>query len=274
MKIAIYQMDVIAGNPRANERKVQKWVEETMEAEKPDILVLPEMWTTAYTLKELQELAEDDRRETERFLQGLAKQHRVNLVAGSYATKVKNKIFNRAFVFNRSGELVYHYDKIHLVPMLDEPRYLEAGEKHAEVFELDGYKMGLVICYDLRFPELIRGLALAGANVLFVVAEWPEARASHWQILQQARAIENQCYVVSSNRVGTYDNVEFAGRSFVINPWGDVEAKGSQDQEETITATIDVGKVQEMRELVPVFASRVPTKYKKLHEEATQINGK
>ncbi|MDV2686036.1 carbon-nitrogen family hydrolase [Alkalihalophilus lindianensis] len=264
MKLAIYQMDIIPGNPEENRQKVAKWINEVCETDKPDTLVLPEMWTTAYTLDDLHDLAEDESEITLTFIKELAKKWQVNLVGGSFATKENDKIFNRAVVIDRKGNLVYQYDKMHLVPMLNEHLYLEGGQSSAETFELDGQKMGIVICYDLRFPELMRGLALEGAQAVYIVAEWPEARSNHWKVLQQARAIENQMYIVSSNRVGEYDGVEFCGNSMIVNPWGDFIHFATQDQEETIVASLDLEKVKEVRENVPVFKSRTPDFYKSL----------
>ncbi|WP_216831746.1 carbon-nitrogen family hydrolase [Alkalihalobacterium elongatum] len=262
MKVAIYQMDIIPGVPEENHKKVKHWLAQTMSLEnKPDVVVLPEMWTTAYTLTTLDLVSEDERRQTSSFLSELAKQYGVNIVGGSIATKESDGIYNRALIFNRSGERVHQYDKIHLVPMLSEHLYLAGGREKVQTFELDGVKVGVIICYDLRFPELARSLALAGAEVLFIVAEWPEARQAHWTALQQARAIENQMYVVSANRVSTYDGVEFCGRSLVINPWGETIAQGTQENEETITADLQLKNVQEVRHNVPVFKSRVPDLY-------------
>jgi predicted amidohydrolase len=145
--------------------------------------------------------------------------------------------------------------------MLDEPKYLSGGASRAEVFELDGVKMGLIICYDLRFPELARRLALEGAQVLHIVAEWPSARKDHWRALQLARAIENQMPVVSCNRVGATGGTEFCGTSMVIDAWGNVLAEGSEDREETLTASVDLREVPNVRKRVPVFESRVPELY-------------
>ncbi len=110
--------------------------------------------------------------------------------------------------------------------MLDEPSYFTGGQAPVQTFELDGSRMGVLICYDLRFPELARTLSLKEIDVLFIVAEWPAARASHWEILLQARAIENQCFVVSCNRVGAYNGVDFAGRSMIIDLGGRCLPKG------------------------------------------------
>jgi omega-amidase len=174
---------------------------------------------------------------------------------------VDEKIYNSALIVNRKGEFIYQYDKIHLVPMLDEPLFLEGGQEQAQLFELDGVKCGVIICYDLRFPELIRSLALKGAKVLFIPSEWPIVRREHWRYLQIARAIENQMYVVSCNRVGAYNNVEFAGTSMVTDPTGNVVVEGSIHQEQTLTTTINMEHVNHARELVPIFSSRVPRLY-------------
>lgn len=261
LKYAIYQMDIIAGKPSENRKKVKDWVKRTMTSWSPDILVLPEMWTTGYTLSVLEDLAEDGGRDTVPFLKELAERFKVNIIGGSVANKKNDGIYNSSYVVNRMGEVIYEYDKIHLVPMLDEHLYLKGGKEKARVFELDGIKMGLIICYDLRFPELSRELALKGAEVLHVVAEWPTARLEHWCALQKARAIENQMFVVSCNRVGCHDNVEFAGMSMIIDPWGNVLSIGSDRSEETIVNEVSLELTAKVRKDVPVFSSRVPELY-------------
>ncbi|MFS0750168.1 carbon-nitrogen family hydrolase [Oceanobacillus sp. 1P07AA] len=261
MRHAIYQMDIVPGNAEANRTKVKTWLERTVSMNDIDIIVLPEMWTTGYTLAELSEIADEEEEPTCTFLQQLALENQVHIIGGSIANKRNGKIYNTAIVVNCNGEKVYKYDKIHLVPMLDEPTYLDGGEEKVRTFELDGIKMGVIICYDLRFPELTRALAVSGAEVIYLVAEWPSARKEHWKALQLARAIENQCYIISANRVGIYDNVEFCGLSSVINPWGETQTLGSEHNEETIVDSIDRKKVSEARKNVPIFESRVPKLY-------------
>ncbi|GAA0332344.1 carbon-nitrogen family hydrolase [Oceanobacillus sp. FSL W7-1293] len=261
MKHAIYQMDIVPGDPESNRRRVEAWLINQVKEDKPDIVVLPEMWTTAYTLDQLDQIADLDGEPTRSFLKELAKTYQVHIIGGSFANKAEGAIYNTALVINNEGEEVYTYDKIHLVPMLNEPAYLAGGRKQARVFELDGIKMGLIICYDLRFPELARELALKGAEVIYIVAEWPSARKDHWKALQLARAIENQCYIISSNRIGAYDGVEFCGTSLIVDPWGTIVQEGSEEQEETLIETIAASNVDRIREEVPVFKSRVPEMY-------------
>ncbi|MFD2211420.1 carbon-nitrogen family hydrolase [Virgibacillus halophilus] len=262
MKYSIYQMDIYPGKPEKNRQKVKQWAEREVEKNNPDTVVLPEMWTTAYTLDDLAECADCNGEPTKSFLSDLAAKLNVNIIGGSVANKVVEDYYNSSFVFNRTGKLVYEYDKVHLVPMLNEPKYLTGGQRVPEVFELEGVKMGLIICYDLRFPEVIRTLALEGAQVLHIVAEWPDARTKHWVNLQIARAIENQMYIVSSNRIGMYDGTRFCGNSMVIDPWGDVLKQGSEEMEETLTIQLDLEKVKQVRNDVPIFKSRVPHLYK------------
>lgn len=255
-------MDIVPGDPQKNRKLVKKWAEEEVTKNSSDILVLPEMWTTAYTLSSLNEIADRDGEPTKCFLKKLAKTLNVNIIGGSIANKVNGNLYNTALVYDRSGNLVYEYNKVHLVPMLDEHHYLTGGKNPPEIFHLEGIKMGLVICFDLRFPEIIRSLALEGAQVLHIVAEWPCPRIDHWKYLQIARAIENQMYIVSSNRVGEYNSVKFCGTSMIIDPWGEIMKEGSKTNEESIFAELDLLKVKEVRKKVPIFSCRVPHLYK------------
>ncbi|MFA1820330.1 carbon-nitrogen family hydrolase [Virgibacillus oceani] len=261
MKYAIFQTEIIPANPEANEAQILRWTEKTVQTENPDTIVLPELWNSGYALDSLAEKADTNGERTKAFLGELAKKHSINIIGGSVGNKKNGKLFNSSFVFNRDGELVYEYDKIHLVPMLNEHHYLNGGEQKTEVFELDGIEMGLITCYDLRFPELARQLALEGANVLHIVAQWPKARKNHWRHLQLARAIENQQFVISCNTVGFSDETEFAGNSMVIDPWGNELALGDPTKKETITSAINLSIVPKIREDVPVFSSRVPKFY-------------
>lgn len=262
MKIAVYQMEIVPGKPEENMEKVKSWIQKEVKLAKPDVIVLPEMWTTSYTLEEIHLHADQDGKVIVPFLQELSTTHNINIVGGSFANSVGGEIYNTAVVTNRTGEVVYQYDKVHLVPMLNEPKYLAGGKKVPEVFELDGVKMGLIICFDLRFAEIIRPLALEGAEVLFIVAEWPIARIHHWKNIQVTRAIENQMFVVSCNNVGTYKNDTFGGTSMVVNPWGETLIEGSSTDEESVSITIDVKETLDVRKRVPVFTSRVPALYK------------
>lgn len=251
MKIAIYQMEIIPGEPEKNIEKVANWLSTLDDVE---IAVLPEMWNTSYTLEELVHITSDNgQREIEK-LSELAKQYQINIVGGSIAVRVEDKIYNRAIVINKKGELIHQYDKLHLVPMLDEPNYLTQGN-NISIFEIDNVKMGVIICYDLRFPEISRKLALEGIEVLFVVAEWPIERISQFEKLLNARAIENQVYVIVSNSIGKCNNTVFGGKSMVINPLGEATTKIILG-EGTIQATVNIEEIRNIRTKIPLLKTR------------------
>ncbi|MCH4985354.1 carbon-nitrogen family hydrolase [Macrococcoides goetzii] len=251
MKIAIYQMEIIPGEPEKNIEKVANWLSTLDDV---DIAVLPEMWNTSYTLEELINItSEAGQREIEK-LSELAKQYQINIVGGSIAVRVEDKIYNRAIVINKNGEHIHQYDKLHLVPMLDEPNYLTQGN-NISIFEIDNVKMGVIICYDLRFPEISRKLALEGIEVLFVVAEWPIERISQFEKLLYARAIENQVYVIASNSIGKCDDTVFGGKSMVINPLGEATTKIILG-EGTIQSKINIEEIRSIRSDIPLLKTR------------------
>lgn len=257
MKCAIYQMDIIPGNPDENIAKIRKWIGALDES--IEIVVLPEMWNTSYVLDELNELADEDGTREICALQEMAKVYHVHIVGGSIAVKSHGCIFNRSIVIDHDGEIVHQYDKVHLVPMLDEPKYLTAGN-HIQTFTLDEIKMGVIICYDLRFPEVSRKLALEGIEVLFVVAKWPASRIDAFNKLLYARAIENQVYVIACNNVGYCREEQFGGQSKVINPLGTL-VETLETAEGTLKVSVDLDYSKEVKSSIPVMDSRRPELY-------------
>jgi len=261
LQICLLQIDIAVGDPDTNFARLAEMMNRalTESATKPDVLVMPEMWNTGYALEEIRVLADRDGERTKALMSAVAAEHGVNIVAGSVADIRGDQVFNTIYVFDRSGQLVADYSKIHLFQLMDEHLYLTAGDQSSS-FNLDGVPMGAMICYDIRFPELSRKLALGGAELLFVPAEWPHPRLHHWRTLLQARAIENQAYVIACNRVGKSGNTTFFGHSMVIDPWGEIIAEG--DEEAAILhAEIDLDAVQRVRSTIPIFADRRPESY-------------
>lgn len=229
MKVALIQMAIREGQPKQNTKTVLALLEKAV-LDEPDVIVLPEMWNTGYALSQLADLADDNGERTKTLLRAFAKKHHVNIVAGSVATKKKDSFFNTTYVFDRTGQVIVDYDKIHLFGLMGEDQFLQAGHQPS-TFVLDGIQAASVICYDIRFPEWIRTLMSGGAKVLFVVAEWPTERVAQWEILLRARAVENQAFVVAVNRVGKGDLDSFSGHSLVINPLGEVILQVPDNQE-------------------------------------------
>lgn len=265
MNIKSFQFQIVDGNVEKNISKVKSLFKET-DLSVTDIVVLPEMWTSGYDLENIEDYAEDNLQSITETIQSLAETYKVNIVAGSVPNEYgADGVYNTAFIVNKDGECIYEYSKMHLVPMLNEPDYLKSGEKGVETFELESEKMGVLICYDLRFPEIFRDLSLSGAKVIYVVAEWPIERTDHWVTLLKARAIENQCYIVSSNTIGSQSNgTTFAGRSSIINPFGEVLAEADSDNETVISADLDLDDIDRIRKDIPIFKSRRKDLYKNL----------
>ncbi|KXG74338.1 carbon-nitrogen family hydrolase [Thermotalea metallivorans] len=253
MKVAAIQINLEFGNPEANRAKVVEMIEKAAR-ELPDVIVLPEMWNTSFSLKNLHEIADKEGEPTKTLIGNLAKKHRVNIVAGSVADRYGDQIYNRLYAIDRAGHVKAYYDKAHLIQQAREHEFLTAGTA-ASVFAMDGIPCGAIICYDIRFPELARTVALKGAKVLFIPAQWPETRIDHWKALAIARAIENQMYVVAVNRIGSEFKANFPGKSLVVDPWGKVLAE-SEDQETILYAEMDIDLVDRVRAKIPCFSDR------------------
>ena len=190
----------------------------------------------------------------------LAKKYSVNIVAGSVSNVRGDKVYNTAMVFDRQGNLVASYDKTHLFTPAREDDFYTHGD-HLCRFNLDGVNCGIVICYDVRFPELTRTLAADGLDMLFVVSQWPDARIFHLRSLTTARAIENQMFVCCCNSCGKADTTQYGGNSAIIDPWGQTLALAGE-HEQILAATCDMNIVHNIRSSIPVFRDRRPDLYR------------
>jgi len=259
MHIAIIQQHVEVSDKKANFTNVAKLVDQAVQkSPSTDLIILPELWSTGYALKELTQLASTDGEEEALFLRKLAIKHNVWFAGGSVAAKTKNGIANRAQIIDRQGKLVRTYDKVHLVPMLDEDKYLIAGNTSC-IYTIEGITFGFAICYDIRFCQFIHKLALGGAEAIIVSAQWPLARINHWKTLLQARAIENQCYVLAANNTAP-GSTPFGGSSMAYGPNGDIIFTMGETQE-IRHVEIDTRLVQQTREQIPLFQDRRPELY-------------
>jgi predicted amidohydrolase len=247
-------------NKQANLDKVQKYIEDNKWFN-PDLVVLPEVFTSGLDHKALHKCAENiPNGETSEFFSNLAKKYNTNIVAGSFIEKCEKfnpPYSNTMLVFNRTGEIIGKYRKIHMFDYYgsNESDYVSSGDK-AVVVETDIGKIGLSICYDLRFPELYRTLTYAGAEILICAAAWPYPRLEHWTTLNKARAIENTAYVVAVNQCGK-SNIkrQHLGMSMIVNPWGDITACAGGD-EGVMFGEIDFEYLRKIRQEFPVLNDR------------------
>lgn len=254
MKVGLIQMEVIAGDVVKNRQKAFSMMERAVE-QGCQLLVLPEIWTIGYALKNIFELAETIQGQTICSLQSFAREKTIEIVTGSLPILENGKVFNNAFFINKLGAITASYRKIHLFSLMGEERFFQPGDKPVFFDMACGGKASMVICYDIRFPELVRTVALGGAQILFVPAEWPSLRGDHWRALNIARAIENQMFVIAVNCVGQHRENVFYGHSLVIDPWGQILVEGS-DEEAVLTAVMDTALVEEVRSKMPIFTDR------------------
>lgn len=176
-------------------------------------------------------------------------------VAGSLPEQKDGQIFNTLYFIDRDGEIRARYRKLHLFPLTGEDLHYTRGDEMVTADTSLG-RVGIMICYDLRFPELARRLFLDGARLFVLSAQWPLARVAHWQALIRARAIENQAWFVCSNRAGIDpDGLVFPGSSMIVDPNGSVLALGD-DKSGTIMADIDMDLVARVRQAIPVGQDR------------------
>ena len=254
MKVSLIQMDVAFADPQRNYDAAERLMTQALTKE-PDVIVLPELWNTGFFPREgLYEMADDYASETRTLCAIISAEKAVNVLAGSVTERRRNKLFNACYAFDRSGSTVGRYDKTHLFSPMGENAAFTPGD-HLGFFQFDGVKCGVVICYDIRFPELARAMALKGMDVLFVVAQWPVQRLEHLHTLARARAIENQCFVCVCNGCGQAPGTTFGGGSMIVDPLGSViaEADGS---EQIVTAELDLSVLDGIRTAIPVFQDR------------------
>ncbi|WOX11048.1 carbon-nitrogen family hydrolase [Streptomyces sp. N50] len=224
-----------------------------------DLVVLPELWTTgAFAYERFAEEAEPlDSGPTYEAMAKAASDAGVWLHAGSIPERDPDgPLYNTSLVFSPSGELAAAYRKIHRFGFDKGEAVLMGAGSELMTVRLPETVLGLATCYDLRFPELFRGLVDAGAETLVLPAGWPERRRSHWTLLAQARAIENQSFVLACGTAGTHAGVPQAGHSIVVDPWGEVLAQAGAG-EEILTVDFDPAKVAVTREQFPALKDRV-----------------
>lgn len=259
--VAIAQIDIVLGDAEANLRTVQAAAAQAAEHH-ADLLVLPELWGSGYMLERAGELADEINTGLFAATAALARHHRITICGSLLEWDAgTGQAYNTATLYDDGGYLRGSYRKVHLIGLMNEGQYLQPGEQLG-AFEMPWGKGALAICYDLRFPELFRRYALDGAGVILLPSEWPTPRIEHWRTLIKARAIENQCFVLASNRVGSDRSNTFGGRSAVVDPWGNVLAEGNDTTPDLLVATLDLDVIEQARSFLPVFADRRPDVYR------------
>lgn len=251
MKIALYQYAMKRGWIDENVAQVHAVVAQAAEAG-VDLLLLPEFWAIGWDLSRVGAMADAPHQGVFAQMSAWAKQYGIG-IGGTHPCRIDGSIRNRFTLWGPDSALLADYDKMHLFSLMDEHRYVAPGQS-ITLAETPWGRLGLAVCFDLRFPELFRQLALKGAELILVPAYWPSPRLDHWRLLLKARAVENQCFIAGVNRA-TSDGRAIFGHSAIIGPDGRVVTEAGTD-EMLLIADIDIKTVAASRQDFPAMAGR------------------
>ncbi|HSP86734.1 MAG TPA: carbon-nitrogen family hydrolase, partial [Ignavibacteriaceae bacterium] len=232
-----------------DKNKNQEKILSLLEKEPPQnsLLIFPEMTLTGFSMN-TEKLSEERDGESFKFFSDVAKKYSSNIMAG-IIEKSGTDYFNTLLHIDSSGALLNYYRKIHPFSFSDEDKNFTGSNKPV-ITEIGKCKIGLSICYDLRFPELFRFYAKERIDLIINIANWPTPRIEHWKTLLKARAIENQCFVAGCNRISSDPYVEYNGFSSIFDPMGH-EVLSIENKEGIFSAEIDIKKVEEVRSRLP-----------------------
>lgn len=257
LKTLVVQNSAIIGNKNATFRNVDMLLQKYSEL-KPDIIVFPEVWSNGWVCSDFVNSSEYiDDSETIAFLRNVALDFRALVVGGSFIQKVDVGFKNTCPIISSNGKLVTTYDKMHLFSHKgsEENKYIQAGSK-LKIVNYRGVKIGLSICYDIRFPELYRRYSSLGVDILINMAAWSSTKPEHWNVMHRARAIENQSFMIVANQTGKIKNNDYnLGYSMVINPWGDVIST-LESEEGCLYTEINTDEVSKLRQDFPLLYDR------------------
>ena len=255
VKIASIQLEMADDRPK--ERAIEYALAMMDRCRGADLILLPEMWNIGFFDHDrYRSESEPIDGPTATAIGAKAKELAVWVFSGSFVERRGDKHYNTSILFDRTGEKAGQYSKIHLFTYQSrEGELLDRGTDIA-VVDTEFGKMGLSTCYDLRFPELYRGMTDMGAEFFLVTSAWPYPRLEAWNVFNQARATENVCYLISCNAAGVQKGNRFLGHSCVVDPWGTVVA-ACDFREGILRAEIDPGLVKHVRDSFRVLDDRV-----------------
>ena len=246
MKVTLLQQDIVWANPAANRAAAGKAIEA---APPSDLYVLPEMWSTGFAVQP-EGIAEPEQSESLQWMQDIASRMDA-AIAGSIGVCTEEGYRNRLYFVKPGGDMAF-YDKHHLFGYGGEHLHYTAGQERI-VEEWRGVRFLLQVCYDLRFPVWSR--SREDYDAIIYVANWPTSRQEAWRTLLKARAIENQCYVLGVNRVGTDPIWQYSGGTAFVDPYGRAE-ECSDNEVAALTAEINMERLNDFRRKFPVLKDR------------------
>lgn len=253
MDVASIQMGVHEGDKEA---AVAHAVERIRECKGADLIMLPELWNIGFmSFDRYYEQAETEDGQTLTTMRAMAREMNAYLHTGSFVLREGDTYFNTSYLLSPEGEILGSYRKIHLFAYnARESQLLTPGDQ-ISVIHTPLATFGLATCFDLRFPELFRHMVNQGAEIFLVCSAWPYPRLEHWIIFNRARAIENQCALISSNAVGPNCGATLAGHSMIVDAWGTIMASGGDD-EVILRARVDMDRIHDARQRFPGLAGK------------------
>jgi len=246
MKIGFVQYNPVWENKEENKIKLYSLLQDQRNS-KIDLVVFPEMTLTGFTMR-AEKYAEPLEGNTYKYFSEIARKYNSDIMYG-VIEEANSIYFNTLVHINSQGMFVNKYRKIHPFSYSSEDKHYTKGELPI-ITDINGWKAGLSICYDLRFPELYRFYGKSKTELIIVAANWPDTRIEHWKILLKARAIENQCFVIGVNRVGNDPKLFYPGSSMAVNPMGK-EIVSSTDEEKIFLCEINKREIEEVRNKLP-----------------------
>ena len=270
IRVAGLQMGAVGSKPQ-NVAKAREMLENLATLDlRPQFVCLPEMFSYTPDLKDeyeaIDKVAEEIDGPIQRMFSDYARKLQTHIVTGSYIQRKDGQHYNTSLMIGPDGNLLAHYSKTHLfdTPDFKESWFITPGDRYV-VVDTPYCRIGMIICYDIRFPELLRTLALEGAELIFCPAAFPIAGVSpgadHWETLTRAAALQNMVYLVAVNQIGFKAPFYYFGRSVIVDPWG-IELAKAANKECIISAELDLDYLRQMRKERDVFAHRRPDLYR------------
>ena len=255
MKVSSIQLEIKDNTSKAD--MLKHTLEMIDKCKGDDLIILPELWNVGFfAYDDYKNFSEPIDGETAQAIAAKAKEMNAYIYSGSFVECKDGKYYNSSVLFDRNGKALGSYSKIHLFTYKSrEPEILTPGD-HMTVVDTEFGRVGLATCYDLRFPELFRKMTVElGAEIFLITSCWPYPRIEAWNVLNQARAIENTCYLISCNCTGVNKGVRCAGHSQIVDPWGNV-LSGSGYEEMIIRGEISHEELLRIRKEFPVLNDR------------------
>lgn len=255
--MTLVQMPCVEGNRELNFSKAKLLLDQYKPGNGVQFIQFPELFAIGFRHEDYHKVGSGVPGPTMDFLSSIAEKYDAYTI-GTGIESVNDKFYNTLVLAKPNGNVQGTYRKIH--PFQEEREIFKGGDTMA-IFDCSGVKVGVQICYDIRFPEITRKLALEGAELVLVPAAFPDPRSEHWNTLVRARAIENQLYVAATNRIGFgFDGKTYFGHSQVVDPWGVVLSRRNSE-ERLLTTQGDTKMIESVRAEITCYADIAPTGY-------------